>query len=207
MLALWSTALASAEALAIFGREGVDLATMWVAPAAGSATENAFKLFLNYDGAKSNVFGASISATSTSSTVTSYAIKSTDKTKLFVLLFNKGTASQTVDVNLVGVSPAANANKYSFARNSALASRGTIAVANNRVTTTLAQWEACLLVVPVTSQSGMRVEEDPSTSTQSLSAGPIAGIVVGCVVGVLLVAVVGFLIMKQIRRPSTTERV
>ena len=46
-----SSALAQAEALAIFGREGVDLATRWVAPAPGSRVEDAFRLYLDYDGA------------------------------------------------------------------------------------------------------------------------------------------------------------
>ena len=42
-------ALAQAEALAIFGREGVDLATRWVAPASGTRSEDAFRFFLDYD--------------------------------------------------------------------------------------------------------------------------------------------------------------
>ena len=52
-----SGALAQAEALAIFGREGVDLATRWVAPADFSKTEDAFLLYLNYDGAGAQVSG------------------------------------------------------------------------------------------------------------------------------------------------------
>ncbi|HET9766319.1 MAG TPA: glycoside hydrolase family 44 protein, partial [Thermoanaerobaculia bacterium] len=44
-----SGALAQAEALAIYGREGVDLATRWTAPASGTPTEDAFRFFLDYD--------------------------------------------------------------------------------------------------------------------------------------------------------------
>jgi len=46
-----SSTLAQAEALAIFAREGVDLATRWVVPADGTRIEDAFSLYLDYDGA------------------------------------------------------------------------------------------------------------------------------------------------------------
>ncbi|MGA7992975.1 MAG: glycoside hydrolase family 44 protein, partial [Thermoanaerobaculia bacterium] len=59
-----SGALAQAEALAIFAREGVDLATRWVAPAENSRTEDAFLLYRNYDGAGAGVAGDSVRATS-----------------------------------------------------------------------------------------------------------------------------------------------
>ena len=45
-----SGAVATAEALAIFGREGVDIATRWVVPEVGTLGEQAFKMYLNYDG-------------------------------------------------------------------------------------------------------------------------------------------------------------
>lgn len=46
-----SGAVAQAELLGIFAREGVDLAARWIAPAAGSNVEKAFSLFLDYDAA------------------------------------------------------------------------------------------------------------------------------------------------------------
>src|SRR5262249_1267017 len=70
----FTAALAQAEVLAIFGREGVDLATRWVAPAADTLVEDAFKLFLNYDGAGGRVAGTSVRAVSTNvDTVAAYA--------------------------------------------------------------------------------------------------------------------------------------
>ncbi len=44
-----SSAVASAEVLAIFGREGVDMAMRNPAPIVGGMVENAFKMYLNYD--------------------------------------------------------------------------------------------------------------------------------------------------------------
>jgi Glycoside hydrolase family 44 len=50
-----SSTLAQAEVLAVFGREGVDLATRWVAPEDASKIKDAFLLCLNYDGAGAKV--------------------------------------------------------------------------------------------------------------------------------------------------------
>lgn len=43
-------ALAQADALGIFGREHLDLATLWDPPSAGQPGEYAFRMYLNYDG-------------------------------------------------------------------------------------------------------------------------------------------------------------
>ena len=59
-----SSALAHAEALAIFGREGVDVATRWVAPEPGTRVVDSFRLFLDYDGAGSRAVGDSVRAAS-----------------------------------------------------------------------------------------------------------------------------------------------
>ena len=59
-----SSALAQAEALAIFAREGVDVAARWVAPQADSLVERAFRLYLDFDGLGSQVNGDSVRAIS-----------------------------------------------------------------------------------------------------------------------------------------------
>jgi hypothetical protein len=91
-----SSALAQAEALAIFGREGVDLATRWVAPAPNTPVEDAFLLFLDYDAAGSQVSGDSVQAVSANvDQVGAYAVLG-PANQLFLLLFNKDTASHPV---------------------------------------------------------------------------------------------------------------
>jgi hypothetical protein len=95
-----SAALAQAEALAIFGREGVALATRWVAPKVGTAVETAFKLFLNYDGAFARIVGYSTRATSSNvNLVGAYAVD-LPRQRTMLLLFNKDTAAQTLTLNL-----------------------------------------------------------------------------------------------------------
>jgi hypothetical protein len=50
-------ATAQADLLGIFGREGLDIATRWGAPAPATPVYKAFKLYRNYDG-KGSAFGA-----------------------------------------------------------------------------------------------------------------------------------------------------
>ena len=95
-----SSALAQAEALAIFGREGVDLATRWVAPGPGSRVEDAFRLYLDYDGAGAAVSGDSVEAVSDNvDDVGAYAVAGAG-TRLFLLLFNKATGDRDGAVTL-----------------------------------------------------------------------------------------------------------
>ncbi|HKI02012.1 MAG TPA: glycoside hydrolase family 44 protein [Thermoanaerobaculia bacterium] len=97
-----SGALAQAEALAIFGREGLDMALRWVAPQSGSLSETAFRLYRNYDGAGGQVSGESVRAASSDGDgVASYAVRSANG-RLFVLLFNKDTAARDVTVTIAG---------------------------------------------------------------------------------------------------------
>ncbi len=97
-----SSALAQAEALAVFGREGVDLATRWVAPQNGTRVQDAFRMYLDYDGAGAGLEGTSVRATSSKvDSVGSYAIEGGDG-KLFLLLFNKHIAGVTLNASLAG---------------------------------------------------------------------------------------------------------
>jgi hypothetical protein len=95
-----SSALAQAEALAIFGREGVDLATRWIAPDPGSRVEDAFRLYLDYDGAGAAVSGDSVQAVSDNvDDVGAYAVAGAG-TRLFLVLFNKATGDRDAAVTL-----------------------------------------------------------------------------------------------------------
>ncbi|HYN41662.1 MAG TPA: glycoside hydrolase family 44 protein, partial [Thermoanaerobaculia bacterium] len=97
-----SSALAQAEVLGIFAREGVDIATRWVAPAAGSFVEDAFRLWLDYDGAGSRVAGASVRAASTvPDAVSGYAVEAPGGA-LRVVLVNRDTVQRPVTVAVVG---------------------------------------------------------------------------------------------------------
>lgn len=97
-----SSGLAQAEAMAIFGREGVDLATRWGQPLAATPLEDAFKLFLDYDGQGGQVRGDSVKTVSSHvDMVGAYSVHGPDG-KLYILLFNKDTAPKVVDTQLTG---------------------------------------------------------------------------------------------------------
>lgn len=118
-----SGALAQAEVLAILGREGVDLATRWVVPASGSKTEEAFRFFLNYDGAGASAFGDSVRAISSAAAeVGAYAIRG-HADELVLLLFNKGTAPREVEIS-IDAALAGNFALYRFTADSALGPAG-----------------------------------------------------------------------------------
>jgi hypothetical protein len=141
-----SSALAQAEALAIFGREGVDLATRWVAPAPNTLIEDAFRLYLNYDGAGARVEGESVRAVSGQiNDVGAYAIRRSDG-RLFLLLFNKATAARTASVTVAGYGNAAVA-LYRFDGGQRLGSAGGATLNAGAVSLPLPARSATLAVV------------------------------------------------------------
>ncbi|HLX10252.1 MAG TPA: glycoside hydrolase family 44 protein [Thermoanaerobaculia bacterium] len=148
-----SSALAQAEALAIFGREGVDLATRWVAPAAGSRVEDAFRMYLDYDGKGARVAGDSVQAVSSNvDTVGAYAVAGAGS-RLHLLLFNKDFVSHTVQVQVAG-SPSATLALYEFDAVNRFGPAGTAALAAGAVTLTLPALSATLAVAPASSAPG-----------------------------------------------------
>ncbi|HEY8022395.1 MAG TPA: glycoside hydrolase family 44 protein [Thermoanaerobaculia bacterium] len=148
-----SSALAQAEALAIFGREGVDLAARWEAPADGSLVEDAFRLYLSYDGAGSQVSGDSVRAVSSDvDAVGAYAVRGAGS-RLYVLLFNKDTAARQAAVGVPGgvVQPAA---LFRFDPMHRLGAAGTAAPAAGTLTLTLPARSATLAVLDLPPPAG-----------------------------------------------------
>lgn len=97
-----SNALAQAEVLAVFAREGVNMAMRWTAPAPDSRVEDSFRLYLNYDGAGGQISGETAAAVSGDvDRVAAYA-RVDDQRRLCLLLFNKDTAPHTADITVLG---------------------------------------------------------------------------------------------------------
>jgi Glycoside hydrolase family 44 len=143
-----SGAVAQAEALAIFAREGVDMATRWVAPGSGTKAERGFSIFLNYDGAGTKVTGDSVAATSSNvDQIGAYAFHLGGQ-RTMVLLTNKDTV--THDVALTFDSAHAGTWKfYGFTGASALAQTDTGSINGTTLTlSTLPAISASLLVIP-----------------------------------------------------------
>lgn len=95
-----SSAIAQAELLSIFAREGVDAAARWVAPEADSLVERAFRLYLDYDGQGRRVEGFSVRATSADAdALGAYAVHLPGQ-RVMLLLINKATTATTANVTL-----------------------------------------------------------------------------------------------------------
>ncbi|MEO6323905.1 MAG: glycoside hydrolase family 44 protein [Thermoanaerobaculia bacterium] len=142
-----SSALAQGEALAIFGREGLDMANRWTVPAANTLLEDSFSMYLNYDGAGAKVSGESIRAISSNiDAVGAYAVRGTSN--YYFLLFNKDTAPRPTTVTVAGGS-SLSAQLYRYDGSNRLAAvPGTIAPAAGSYTLTLPARSATLAVVP-----------------------------------------------------------
>jgi hypothetical protein len=151
-------ALAQAEALAIFAREGVDLATRWGAPAEDSLDEDAFLLYLNYDAAGARVSGDSVRTTSSNfDAVGAYAIHASSDV-LYLLLFNKSTSSRTVAVD--GARPlGGNVEHYAFSGSQRLSDQGNIPAPGSPWTVPLSPRSANLLVVASPLAAGTLFED------------------------------------------------
>ncbi len=98
-------ALAIAEALGIFGREGVDLACYWAAPNLNSPGYAAMKLFMNYDGHGSTFGFTSVHAESSNyDLISCYAALDSASGSVMVMVLNKSqVADLTPDMRLANV--------------------------------------------------------------------------------------------------------
>ncbi|MEO7326923.1 MAG: glycoside hydrolase family 44 protein [Dokdonella sp.] len=141
-----SGAIAQAELFGIFAREGVDMATRWVAPDPNTKAERAFTLFLNYDGAGAKVQGNSVSATSANvDQIGAYAFVSSGRT--MVLLTNKTTSAQDATLTFAAA-PGSNWTLYGFDATHAVHQISSSALVGSTVALTgLPAMSANLLVV------------------------------------------------------------
>lgn len=84
-----SGAVALAEVLGTFGREGVDLATYWMYPPPGSPAGAAFRLYRNFDG-RGGAFGdVSIPASASQAGIAVYAARRSGSKDLDVMIVNE----------------------------------------------------------------------------------------------------------------------
>ncbi len=94
-------ALAQADVLGIFGREGLDLATLWSPPAPGQPGAYAFRMYRNYDG-QGRKFGETRVRTVSADQgkVAAYGARRGDDGALTLMLVNKSGAPITTTVML-----------------------------------------------------------------------------------------------------------
>ena len=109
-------AVAQADVLGIFGREGLDLATLWGPPTANQPGAYAFRLYRNYDGAHHTFGDVSVRATSADqSQVAVYAAQRSSDNALTIMVINKSlTQTLTSPIAFSNVDPIARAAVYRY---------------------------------------------------------------------------------------------
>jgi len=108
-------ALAQADVLGIFGREGVDLATLWEPPALDDPGAFAFRLYRNYDGAGGRFGDVSVAATSTDQDRLSiYAAERSSDDGLTIVVINKTGGPLTANLTIANRQSPSAAEVYRY---------------------------------------------------------------------------------------------
>jgi hypothetical protein len=157
-------ALAQADILGIFGREGVDLATFFDTPySAGAFTPAspaafAFRVYRNYDGAGARFGETSVAATSGDpATLSIYAAERASDGTLTIVVINKTGTSLTRTVSLAGAlaNGSARAFRYSGADLGQIVALPDVGVAGGFATTQFPASSITLLEVPAPEPSAL----------------------------------------------------
>lgn len=108
-------ALTQADVLGIFGREALDLATIWDAPTTMQPGAFAFRIYRNYDGLKNGFGDTSVQASSADQGVMSvYAAQRTADNALTVMVINKTANELTSALSIAGLTLPATAEVYRY---------------------------------------------------------------------------------------------
>ncbi len=111
-----SGALAEADVLGIFGREGLDLATLWGPPTADQPGAYAFRMYRNYDGQGSAFGDVSVQAASADpDRVAVYAAQRSSDGALTVMVINKTTNAVAAPLTISSTT-SATAQVYQYGR-------------------------------------------------------------------------------------------
>jgi len=108
-------ALAQADVLGIFGREGLDLATLWAPPSADQPGAFAFRMFRNYNGTGGQFGDTRVRAQSADqSKLSVYASERTSDHMLTMVVVNKASTGLTSTLQVNGGAQAGTANVFRY---------------------------------------------------------------------------------------------
>jgi hypothetical protein len=146
-------ALAQADVLGIFGREQLDMATLWGPPTSAQPGAYAFRMFRNYDGNGSMFGEQSVSASSANQDQLSvYAALRGSDAALTVMVINKTSNNLTSTVSLANYPPLAGATvyRYSGTKLNGIEQLASIPVSASGFQTTFSANSITLVVIPLT---------------------------------------------------------
>ncbi|GAA3296581.1 glycoside hydrolase family 44 protein [Dactylosporangium vinaceum] len=144
-------ALAQADVLGIFGREGLDLATMWGEPQPTQPGAYAFRMYRNYDGAGGRFGDVSVSAVSSDQgQLAVYGAQRLCDNALTLMVVNKTGSDQAAPLSVSGFNGGGTAQRftYSSASPSSIVRGDDLAVRRGKVDATFPANSITLLVLP-----------------------------------------------------------
>jgi len=144
-------ALAQADVLGIFGREGLDLATLWGPTKASDPWAYAFRMYLNYDGRHHRFGDTSVRASSANQgRLAVYAAVRSSDGALTVMVINKTGSTIPSTLSLAGFAGASKAAvyRYSSAHPKAIVKKASVKRHGSTISTSFAGSSITLLVLP-----------------------------------------------------------
>ena len=143
-------ALAQADILGIFGREGLDLATLWGTLGTTAPAAFAFRIYRNYDGIGGAFGETSVQATTGDPDQLPIFAAQRSDTALTIMVLNKTTGDLSSTINIPNFAPDANAQvwQYSQANLTAIARQPDVALTGNAITATFPAYSMTLFIVP-----------------------------------------------------------
>ena len=158
-------ALAQADVLGIFGREQLDLATMWGPPTSTQPGAFAFRMYRNYDGHGSSYGDTWVqSASADQGQLAIYGATRSSDGALTLMVINKTGNDLTSNLALSGFAPGSNAQVYTYssANLNAIVQQPNLNVSANGFSTTYAANSISLVVLP---KSGKVLPSPTASST------------------------------------------
>lgn len=142
-------ALAQADLLGIFGREGVDLATIWGPPGEKQPASFAWRMFLNYDGLGGAFGETSVLAETTNADEISIFAAERKDGAVTILLLNKTVSDLATQIDLASVPSVASAQvwQYSSADLTRILRRGDLIAEKGMLPVELPAYSMTLLVL------------------------------------------------------------
>jgi hypothetical protein len=157
-------ALAQADILGIFGREGLDLATLWAPPELADPGTFAFLMYLNYDGIGNSFGDTGISAASTDQEdVAIYAAIRSSDGALTAMLINKTGDQLVCPVSLSNFEPDNQAGVFRYSGDdlTAIVQLTDLLIGENAFIADLPANSITLVVIPPGVQTGCPADAEP----------------------------------------------
>jgi len=167
-------AIAEMDVLGIFGRQPLDFANMWSAPAPTDPIAYAFRIFRNYDGDGSQFGDTSLSAVSSDQGELSiYAAQRSSDQAVTILVINKTTGALASAIALSNVNLPSTAQVYTYSQASltSIGHPSDAAITNGALAYTFPSYSAVLFVVQPASTAVVATTTALSASATQIAPG------------------------------------